>query len=109
MRKEGYIYLLCNALNEHYKIGMTTNTVKQRISELQTGNATEIFMVHQHKTKYPRRIETMLHNRFNSKRVLNEWFQLTAEDVINFPKTCQEMENIIKTLENNPFFTKNLK
>jgi hypothetical protein len=39
---------------------------------------------------------------------LNEWFDLSHEDVVNFRNICKIMEERIKCLENNPFFMKKI-
>jgi hypothetical protein len=61
-----------------------------------------------HISEYPYRIETMLHNHFSAKNVLNEWFDLSHEDVVNFRNICKIMEERIKCLEDNPFFMKQI-
>ena len=105
---KGYIYLICDNANELYKIGVTKGKIEKRLKKLQTGNATELFLSSYHETDYPFRIETMLHNHFRNKNVLNEWFELSPEDVFNFRKTCRIMEERIEILKANPFFSKNL-
>lgn len=108
MRKGGYIYLICDNANNLYKIGVTKSTIENRIKKLQTGNATELFITAYHKTQYPFRIEKMLHNHFRNNNVLNEWFELSVDDVVNFNNICDKMEERIKALMDNPFFTKKL-
>jgi hypothetical protein len=51
----------------------------------------------------------MLHKRFINKRILNEWFELSNDEVINFINICKEMDNVIHIMLENPFFNKNLK
>ena len=106
--KSGYVYLICDNANTLYKIGITTGSIEKRIKKLQTGNATELFLTDYHYTKHPYMVETMLHNHFKNKNVLNEWFELTCEDVVNFKKTCDTMEQRIEILKDNPFFMKHL-
>ena len=59
--------------------------------------------------EYPFFLETTLHFRFYNKKIMNEWFLLSFDDVINFKKTCKEIEDMIDDLKDNPFFKKNLK
>ena len=100
---EGFVYLLCDG--ENFKIGMTKQkNINKRILELQTGNPNEIWCVNYYKTKYPHKIEQMLHFRHRQSNIKNEWFDMTAHDVVNFENECKDCEKLIKSLENNPFF-----
>ena len=105
---DGIVYLICDTANNLFKIGVTKGKIENRIKKLQTGNATELFLSNYHTTKYPYRMEKMLHTHFENKRVLNEWFELTNEDVANFSNTCELMEERINILLDNPFFVKKL-
>lgn len=105
---KGYVYLICDSANELYKIGVTKGDIQKRLKKLQTGNATELFLVNYHESNYPYRVENMLHNHFRSQNVLNEWFELSKDDIVNFKDTCMKIEDTIKCLKDNPFFTKNL-
>jgi hypothetical protein len=107
--KKGYVYLICDASNELFKIGVTKSSIEKRIKKLQTGNSTELFVSNYHETYYPFCIETMLHNLFSDKRVLNEWFELSNDDINSFSETCDKLEKRIEVLKENPFFAKNLK
>ena len=109
MNKEGYVYLICDNLSNKYKIGTTKGDINKRMKQLQTGNSNELFSHSYYKTKYPFRLEKMLHNKFANYNTINEWFDLPDSEVINFPNTCKEQENIINLLLDNPFFNKNLK
>lgn len=104
----GIVYLICDSANDLYKIGVTRGDVNKRLKKLQTGNGTELFLSSYHVSQYPYRIETMLHNHFQSKKELNEWFRLSIDDVVNFLNICQMMEERIKSLEDNPFFMKKI-
>lgn len=101
---QGFVYLLCDG--EKFKIGMTKQKdIYMRISELQTGNPNEIFLSAYHKTNYPYKIEQMMHLKYQSSKVKNEWFDLTLEQVINFNKECEWCEETIKILKDNPYFS----
>jgi hypothetical protein len=54
-------------------------------------------------------MESILHNRFQHKRVLNEWYELDVDEVDKFPDICKEIDDIIILMKDNPFFGKNLK
>ena len=68
---------------------------------------------------YPYRLETILHRKFSHKQVHNEWYKiplrfimkysLSLDEVHNFEKTCQEVDNIIEVMKDNIFFAKNLR
>jgi hypothetical protein len=105
----GYVYLICDPANDTYKIGVTRTLKSDRIKKLQTGNPTELHIVHLYEAKYPFRLEKMLHMHFSLKHELNEWYNLELEDIIGFPKTCEKLCDVIKALEDNPFFSKDLK
>lgn len=109
MKKKGYVYLICDNKNEVFKIGITKKSIEKRIKELQTGNSTELFITNYHETKYPYLIESMLHNHFCANNVLNEWFELKHEDVMNFTEICNMMEDRIELLKDNPFFQKRMR
>lgn len=104
----GYIYLICDPSNDSYKIGVTRNINSNRIKKLQTGNSTELYIVKTYKCEFPFRLEKMLHFKFSNKHILNEWFNLNTDDIVNFEKTCIELNNQINILKSNPFFNKNL-
>ena len=59
-------------------------------------------------SNYPYRLETILHRKFSHKKVHNEWYSLSLDEVHNFEKTCQEVDNIIEVMKDNIFFAKNL-
>lgn len=102
----GYVYLICDSSNEWYKIGVTTGRIEKRIKQLQTGNGTELFVHSYFKTEHPFKLEKLLHTKFCCQKVLNEWFELSAEDITNFTKTCEELEKTVKVLMGNPFFNR---
>lgn len=104
----GYIYLICDPSNDAYKIGVTRNINSNRIKKLQTGNPSELYIIKTYKCDYPFRLEKMLHFKYSNKRILNEWFDLTIDDITNFENICESLNNQIKLLQQNPFFNKNL-
>lgn len=108
-KKKGFVYLICDNKNEVFKIGVTKKPIDKRIKELQTGNSTELFISKYHESVYPYTIETMLHNHFKIDNILNEWFELSIDNVTNFNDICNEMEMRIESLKENPFFKKILK
>lgn len=106
---KSFVYLFCDPSQDLFKIGVTKNLYSKRMKQLQTGNGTELHLVNYHETFYPYRIETFLHNKFNNKREHGEWFRLNINDISSFKKTCEEFEQLIETMRDNPFFVKNLR
>lgn len=102
----GIVYLICDPESDTYKIGVTKRDVNERLKELQTGNSSELFVVHTYKCNDPYRLEQMLHNRFRTKGALNEWFSLESEDITGFEDICRKTDEIIKSLSDNVFFAK---
>ena len=98
----GFVYLLCDG--DKFKIGMTTKKdIQERIKELQTGNPYEIWLRSYYETDNPYKIEKMMHTRYASSNVKNEWFDLTVQEVIGFKNECEHCEKILKSLKDNPF------
>lgn len=106
---KGVVYLLCNAETNAYKIGVTTGKIEKRIHQLQTGNDCEIHLVAFHESNNPFTIEKMLHRKFFGKNKINEWYNLEGDDIFKFEKICENFENIISSLNDNPFYRKHLK
>ena len=100
----GYVYLLTDG--ELFKIGVTRGKIENRIKKLQTGNPYSISLVAYHKSSNPFKIEKMLHARHINKRVNNEWFELSNEDVLSFNSVCEQLENISDALKDNPYFNR---
>ena len=83
---------------------MTRGAIENRIKKLQTGNSEDIRLVDSFRSKNPFFIESSLHRYFSDKQIINEWYQLSDEDVENFQDLCRKYENINETLTDNPFF-----
>lgn len=104
----GFVYLIEDSNNNVYKIGVTKDLDK-RIKSLQTGNACELKFLCAYSTKYPYRLETMLHNKFSQYKELNEWYNLPKDIVLDFHSQCAQMNSIIETIIDNPYFSKKIK
>lgn len=105
LNEMAYVYLLCDSGHDNvFKIGVTKGSIEKRIKKLQTGNGDEIFLVDYYETEHPFYIEKIMHQRHYPEHKLNEWFELKPESVFDFRKECEEIEKIIKDLEDNPFF-----
>lgn len=105
----GYVYLLGDMERGCYKIGVTRNKNSSRFRSLQCGNAGTLQIRHLEECPYPFRLESMLHRFYSPKRIKNEWFELSAKEVSNFPNRCHKFIEIIEIMKDNPFFTKGLK
>lgn len=76
-----HVYLLEQAGDGLYKIGIAVD-VGARLSMLQAGNPKEIGIVFSAECgNQARVVEAELHSRYQRKRVIREWFALTANDV----------------------------
>lgn len=104
----GTVYLLGDTGREGvYKIGVTRGDVTERIRKLQTGNSGEIYMVMKYETDSPFLMESMLHRRYCGENVRNEWFSLSDEDVVEFRKTCGDIQAVIDSLRTNSWHVMN--
>ena len=93
--KKGYVYLLGDLGKERmFKIGVTRGTIERRIKKLQTGNSGEIYIVDYFQTEHPFFIEKWMHIKYCGKNVLNEWFELDLQDMLNFKKDCQKFQDL---------------
>ena len=102
----GYVYLIGEEdIPNHYKIGSTkANNVQKRLRQLQTGNSTSLYLRDYFETDKPFKLEKMLHNRFKSSNLINEWFELSKDDVGQFKAICGHLQTIIDSLKDNPFY-----
>lgn len=103
---KGYIYLLAEWGNElRYKIGITKNDVEKRLKQLKTGNSNDIKIIHTYQSTNYKKIEGILHRRFNPVRENGEWFTLTDEEVGSFLNECKKADETIDFLiKNNTFY-----
>lgn len=106
----GFVYLICDYTRDYtYKIGVSKGAVEKRLKKLQTGNSGELIPLKIYPSEDPFYLETQLHMYFQNRKILNEWFELSDDDVKNFTDTCKMLENNAKVLEDNPFFKKRRK
>lgn len=103
----GYVYLIEDSNNNCYKIGVTKGEPEKRLKKLQTGNPSKLELKYLYECEYPYRLESMLHTHYKYYNELNEWFSL--ENPNDFLNKCMELNNVINSLKNNPFFSKGLK
>ncbi len=72
------VYLI--RCNDMYKIGFSDCPIKRLLS-LQIGNPYELDLIWEDEVPNFLQIERGLHQKFESKRVIGEWFKLDKEDV----------------------------
>jgi len=104
----GYVYLIEEQREDSavYKIGVTKNKVeKGRLSNLQTGNSDDLYVVNVFECEYYHKLEGMLHRKYAGINKRGEWFKLKDEEVLTFTETCQNLYNTIELLiDDNPFY-----
>lgn len=101
----GFVYLICDG--EHFKIGVTKNNIEKRLHQLQTGNSNELFLRSYYETDTPFRLEQMLHTKFHTTNVKNEWFDLDTYSVVHFVEICEYLQTIINSLKSNLYIKLN--
>ena len=79
----GEVYLFKSG--RYYKIGKTKDTVR-RGSEIRLQLPEKVNLIHSIKTDDPSGIESYWQNRFESKRMNGEWFDLNSSDVKAFKR-----------------------
>ena len=89
-KKSCSVYLMLDATNNFYKIGISNNP-KYREHTLQSDKPTIDLIASK---EYPTRliaeaIESALHKVYNTKRIRGEWFNLEDEDVIHIKETLK--------------------
>lgn len=83
---QGYVYLITEARDGgglvYGKIGYSTNPEK-RLAELQTGNPRKLILLYS--MKGTEADERRLHAKYAPQNVLQEWFRITKELILEFP------------------------
>ena len=79
----GAVYLFKHG--KYYKIGKTNDTVR-RGNELKIQLPENLDLIHEIKTDDPSGIEVYWHNRFETKRMKGEWFDLDSSDIKSFKR-----------------------
>lgn len=81
----GFVYLIKHGSRREYKIGRTNNTLR-REGEVGIELPEKIEPIHVIQTDDPAGVEAYWHRRFSDKRLRNEWFELTTDDVKAFKR-----------------------
>jgi hypothetical protein len=94
---ENYIYVIYNPLNGLYKIGMTGDFLT-RYNNLMNGSGCifDIIIVLElgYIDKRAGFIEAMLHEYYDDKRIIGEWFKLNVKDINDIKELLWEIEGI---------------
>lgn len=110
----GYVYLLFivdSDGTELFKIGLSRSSPENRLKQLQTGSAHTISVLKIYQSKHYRKIEQWLHGKYSHLKTdsQNEWFRLSNQDVLDFEKTCENIEQDIEFLLKENYFYGNKK
>ena len=81
----GYVYLLRHGTRREFKIGRTNNPIR-RAGEISIELPQKLEPIHVITTDDPAGVEAYWHRRFGDKRLKNEWFALSSDDVGAFKK-----------------------
>lgn len=95
-----YVYLIQSLENSYYKIGVSKHPQK-RISELQTGNASELKLIDTYQSEYASKIEKTLQRRYSYLRKEGEWFDFSINNEISFVNECKKLEITFDSLKKN--------
>ena len=84
-KTDGYVYFIFSKEYEKVgkyfvKIGMTVD-LTSRLSSLQTGNPYLLEFYKTIQTPDYKILEKRLHKKFESKRIINEWFNITFQEI----------------------------
>jgi predicted GIY-YIG superfamily endonuclease len=74
------VYIIAVRDTDLYKIGVTKD-IEKRLSQLQTSNPYEFYLLGFYVTDRHRELESLLHKKFRLSRYKREWFKLTPESV----------------------------
>jgi hypothetical protein len=77
------VYFLANGETRlsPIKIGRT-NSLKRRMSELQTGNPVQLRLLGYIESREDAALEATLHREFHQRRGSGEWFNIEAEEIV---------------------------
>ena len=102
----GFVYLILEVNeggDECYKVGISSKDPLKRKNNLKTGNPNQLSVLKQYQSENYKKIERFLHTKYSNKKTIsnNEWFNLSDEDVINFYKSCKEIDDVISFMKSN--------
>ena len=86
----GRVYMIYSNSLKLYKIGQSDD-LKRRYQEIQSDVPGKLDEIHVLETDDPAGIERYWHRRFKHHKKINEWFELTANDVEAFKRRGKSM------------------
>lgn len=95
-----YVYLIQSLENSYYKIGASKHPEK-RISQLQTGNSSELRLIKKYQSEFANQIEKTLQRRYSHLRKEGEWFDMGISNEVSFINECQQIEGTLIFLKKN--------
>lgn len=100
-KERGIIYLITDG--SFFKIGRTNKDAVKRLKELQTGNSSKLELLQSVAVCNPSQVESTLHRRYSYCQHINEWFDLTPQDVELFKENCLALDANFELLK-KPIF-----
>lgn len=82
--KAGWVYLIRADSKQGFKIGMTTNKLRERIKQNRSTLHSNVDCLHAIPTENAQAAESACHSFWADKRITGEWFDLTEQDVLLF-------------------------
>jgi hypothetical protein len=89
------VYLIKSLEDGYYKVGVSKNPNK-RLSQLQTGNSSELKLINRYKSDEYNLIESTIHRLYSHLKKEGEWFDFSIEEEVKFIDICKKIENNIK-------------
>ena len=90
------IYLI--KCDEYYKIGISS-LPEERVKNIQTSNPHRVELIYKKDVISNRGFEKLLHKKYSSKRIRNEWFKLSLEDIKKIIYDIESFSWISKKME----------
>ena len=80
-----YLYVI--VCQDFFKIGVANN-VEDRLAQMSTGNPFPLYVACAFEFQNAEPVEKSLHQKFASKKIRGEWFNLTKQDEIEINQIC---------------------
>lgn len=91
---------------DNYKIGVT-NDVNSRVAQLAVGNPFKLKVIDIFEFPNASCVESALHQKFESKVIRGEWFELCPDDLVDIHQICKALGGVaLKTGGEDVYKTK---